>query len=105
MTQNALFEKALQFGTPVILTNACQGWVDLSAERLLPKTRATILKRQVQCVSARDRYESVFPNDEYAWKRQAFIDIARPFSRDFLLNLVVIGDSDKEHEAGKHLKQ
>jgi hypothetical protein len=103
--QNALFLKALQYGSPVILTNACQRWVDLSAEKLLPKTRATILSHRIQCVSARNKYESLFPNDEYAWKRQAFIDITSDCSRDFLLNLIVMGDSDKEHLAGKHLKR
>lgn len=89
----------------MILTNACERWVDLSAEKLLPKTRATILKHQVRCVSARDKYESVFPHDEYAWKRQAFVDITKDCSKEFLLNLVVLGDSENEHEAGRHLKR
>jgi hypothetical protein len=43
-------------GTTMIITNAAEGWVELSAQRFMPLT-AKVLRRDVEIISARTRFE------------------------------------------------
>jgi hypothetical protein len=47
-------------GTVLIITNAAEGWVELSAQRFMPKT-AKVLRKNVEIISARTKYEKDFP--------------------------------------------
>jgi hypothetical protein len=44
----------------LIITNAAEGWVELSAIRFLPKTYE-LLKTGIEIISARSKFESAFP--------------------------------------------
>jgi hypothetical protein len=51
-----LLEKSKLNGKVLIITNAAEGWVELSAQRFMPKT-AKILRKDIEIISARTRYE------------------------------------------------
>lgn len=116
----AILRKALALGTTTIVTNANLGWVHATADQYMPSV--VPLLKYIEIVSARQNYEHEWPNDPNAWKREAFRDIvccsekncmcAWPFcsaepakssasSDNFPVNLVVLGDSTAEIQAGK----
>ncbi len=47
-------------GLVLIITNAAEGWVELSAVRFLPKTYE-LLKTGIEIISARSKFEGQFP--------------------------------------------
>jgi hypothetical protein len=51
-----LLEKSKANGKVLIITNAAEGWVELSAQRFMPKT-AKVLRKDIEIISARTRYE------------------------------------------------
>lgn len=63
---------ALEHGKVFIITNAQEGWVPLSIHTYMPTLRHWIDK--ITVISARSRYEPIFPNHPVAWKVQAFMD-------------------------------
>ncbi|KAA6383913.1 MAG: hypothetical protein EZS28_020560 [Streblomastix strix] len=68
-----LLEKSLQITDNVlIITNAEEGWVDLSAEKFMP--RVLHILRRVQVISARTTYQKQFKDQPNMWKRAAFLD-------------------------------
>jgi len=85
-----------------IITNAAEGWVQMSAARFLPRTQAE-LKRGVTIISARTRYEKQFPNEYQQWKIHAFLEAHQLLEKDAITNLVAIGDNNIEIEAAYHL--
>jgi len=56
-----------------IITNAADGWVELSSERFLPKVHK-IIKNDVKIVSARTKFERLFPHNYQEWKIRAFLE-------------------------------
>jgi hypothetical protein len=122
LTVQSLLEAAMKLGETLIVTNGNENWVMDSASRFLPGLLPTL--RYMKVVSARAQYETYFPGDPFAWKRQAFLDIlrARTAAREtaanrflfgqsragypnekFDTNLVVIGDSLAEMEAAEEM--
>mmetsp|Transcript_16362 Transcript_16362/g.32021 ORF Transcript_16362/g.32021 Transcript_16362/m.32021 type:complete len:323 (+) Transcript_16362:22-990(+) len=63
---------AMSLGTVVVVTNAEQGWVELSAQRFLPGVVDLLAK--VPIVSARTSFEGLYPNSPVQWKLRAFQD-------------------------------
>ena len=55
-----LLEISKKSGTVLIITNAAEGWVELSAQRFLPHT-AKILRSGIEIVSARTKFEKELP--------------------------------------------
>lgn len=55
-----LLEAAKKVGTVLIITNAAQGWVELSANRFMPLTMQ-VLQNDIKIVSARTKYERELP--------------------------------------------
>jgi len=105
-----LLMKLVQFGRVVIVTNASDGWVQLSCSIFMPKLVDLIGKLTV--VSAQQRYRS-YVASPIEWKRRTFRDVldaeTRPLGR--VRNLISIGDGTPEHVAihslgpypGRHL--
>jgi len=99
---------AMSLGETLIVTNGTESWVPDSAARFLPGL-VPVLKN-ITTISARARHEQAFPDDPFAWKREAFRELlgegaaagASPL-KDNLgnINLVVIGDSWYEIEAAR----
>eukprot|EP00696_Hemimastix_kukwesjijk_P000386 gnl/Hemi2/10563_TR3652_c0_g2_i1.p1 gnl/Hemi2/10563_TR3652_c0_g2~~gnl/Hemi2/10563_TR3652_c0_g2_i1.p1 ORF type:complete len:375 (+),score=113.03 gnl/Hemi2/10563_TR3652_c0_g2_i1:187-1311(+) len=67
-----LLTRAMDAGSVCIVTNAETGWVQLSAQRYLP--RIVPLLECVPIISARSTYEPFFPNCPTVWKVQAFYE-------------------------------
>ena len=55
-----LLDISKRSGTVLIITNAAEGWVELSAQRFLPHT-AKILTSGIEIVSARTKFEKELP--------------------------------------------
>ena len=103
-TSNSLLKKVMRYTAPVIVTNSKAGWVDDSCQRFMPDTLSTLNQHQVKVVSARDMYQDKLPSRDVEWKKLAFLNLTKKIHRSTILNLVVIGDSSAEHEAGRYLK-
>jgi len=90
---------SMSLGETYVVTNADDLWVFESTRRFAP--RVLSLLSQLPIMSARRKYESSYPGDVFAWKREAFKEIltSRNFSSG--LNLVVLGDSPAEIEAAQ----
>lgn len=96
-----LITRILSLGRVILVTNAETGWVELSAERFLPKV--CDLFPQLKIISARSQFEAAFPNQPSQWKIQAFHQEigmhVRGTTRDQRANVISIGDSQHEREA------
>lgn len=60
-------------GKVYIVTNAAEGWVQLSANRFLPLVNAEI-QTGITIISARERYEKLYPRNYQKWKVEAFLE-------------------------------
>ena len=94
-----LLSISLDKGDVYIVTNAEEGWVEYSTERFFP-TVLHLLKR-IKVISARAMCESAFPNDVAKWKVEAFKSIVNKFDNDRITNIICVGDSFNELNAGK----
>ena len=80
------------------MTNAAEGWVELSAKRFLPKVDKEIAT-DVTIISARARYEKLFPRNYQKWKVEAFLETRRDMDEQAITNLIALGDNVFEIEA------
>ena len=62
-----LFEKMIKFAKVLIITNAKEGWVDLSSFYFLPRLHK-LIETYVPVVSAQQEFMSHFPIDPSKWK-------------------------------------
>lgn len=85
-------------GKVYIVTNAAEGWVQMSAARFLPKVEAEI-QDGICIISARARYEQMYPKNYQKWKVEAFLDTRRDMDEEAITNLVALGDNIFEIEA------
>lgn len=85
-------------GTVVIVTNAMEGWVEVSCQRFMPSLWPYIAGLRV--VSARSTYQDELPTE---WKCAAFADEVRAHYRMQVAgerrNVVSLGDSLNEQRA------
>jgi hypothetical protein len=90
---------ALASGRVCIITNAEQGWVELSAAKFMPSVVPLLSKLKV--VSARSTYESMFPNSPAKWKYYAFQEKLQNYAAFACKQRHVLsfGDSHVEREA------
>lgn len=80
------------------MTNAAEGWVELSAKRFLPKVNQQ-LANAITVISARTKYEKLFPKNYQKWKVEAFMETRRDMDDQAITNLVALGDNNFEIEA------
>lgn len=92
-----LLELAKKLGHVFIITNAMEGWVEYSAKRWVPGLMASL--EGVPVISARSRFESMFPEDVSQWKTSAFFQVKEQLPNDIVTNLVSVGDAKYEMEA------
>ena len=96
-------ESYLRISKVLIITNAKKGWVEYSSSILLPKVHQIIMK-YVPVVSARGEFENQYVGQISEWKKAAFLslwDIENFLDKEAITNLIVIGDSHYEMDAGK----
>jgi len=67
-----MLEIAVNYGKVYIITNAAEGWVEFSCQKFFP-TVIPVLEN-ITIISARSRFESIFPCDVPKWKINAFLD-------------------------------
>ena len=96
-----LLNEAVNKGEVYIITNAGEGWVEYSAEKIYPSISDILSK--VKIVSARGLYEKQFPYDSSQWKIQAFLNIQKFLNLKLVTNILCLGDSLFEMEAGRIL--
>ena len=65
-----LLNHAFELGAVTIVTNAETGWVELSAQRFMPRVLPLLTKCRV--ISARSTFEVAYPDQPNEWKIQAF---------------------------------
>jgi hypothetical protein len=93
--------KSIEKGTVFIITNAAPGWVEYSAKRFYP-TAAQCLK-DVNVISARGMFEKVYPGDTRLWKVKTFHNVLKEVNKELITNLICIGDSIIEIDAGHNV--
>eukprot|EP00345_Euplotes_harpa_P012586 CAMPEP_0168341322 /NCGR_PEP_ID=MMETSP0213-20121227/14607_1 /TAXON_ID=151035 /ORGANISM="Euplotes harpa, Strain FSP1.4" /LENGTH=100 /DNA_ID=CAMNT_0008347761 /DNA_START=1016 /DNA_END=1318 /DNA_ORIENTATION=- len=92
---------ASSFGKTYIITNAEGGWVEYSSQMYLPKVYKVLDK--VHIISAREKYERLYPANPNEWKVQAFLLTEENLVESAITNLVILGDSKIEMDAGANL--
>lgn len=103
-----LLKVATSLGTVVIVTNAEEGWIDLSCKKFLPSLYDYL--SQFKQLSARTKYEKQISNCPFTWKQMAFRDEIyahfqkkatpqRAGGRDHNFCVVSLGDSAHERLA------
>jgi len=102
----AVLMKAIQCGTVVIITNAETGWVQLSAQRFMP--RVAPLLAQICVFSARSTFEPMYGSDPLQWKVAAFkqlighthpVNIIGDNEEQLQRSVISFGDSVHERDA------
>ena len=97
----SLLEKSISKGRTFIITNSLPGWVEFSARKFYPKLMDLLDK--ITIISARGEYEKIYPGNTRLWKIKAFGNIIKTIDCSLITNIVCIGDSFIEIEAGKVL--
>lgn len=96
-----LLSIAIEKGDVYIITNAEPGWVEYSAQRFYPCIIPILTK--IKIVSARGEFEFKYPGDSRMWKIQAFLKTRKSFNSKLITNIICLGDSVFEMEAGHTL--
>mmetsp|Transcript_70038 Transcript_70038/g.193741 ORF Transcript_70038/g.193741 Transcript_70038/m.193741 type:complete len:303 (-) Transcript_70038:119-1027(-) len=98
----ALLEQAAELAEKVVVvTNAEEGWVDLSCKAWLPALQQTL--PQCEVLSARSTWEPRGIASPAGWKARAFEDVIDKFYSRYQhqswKNIISIGDAPHEREA------
>jgi len=90
---------AQTYGEVQIITNGETGWVQLSAQKFVP--RVVPLLEKVRVLSARSTFEQMFPDSPMKWKYHAFQEsLAKLYAGpECYKNVLSFGDSHAEREA------
>mmetsp|Transcript_12581 Transcript_12581/g.44044 ORF Transcript_12581/g.44044 Transcript_12581/m.44044 type:complete len:350 (-) Transcript_12581:375-1424(-) len=98
-----LLWRAAECGRVVVVTNAETGWVELSAQKFMPRVLPALEEAGVRVVSARSTFEPAFPDSPCDWKVQAFHEEVRAAVEekrgDRVLHAISLGDSIHERQA------
>ena len=95
LTASKLLTKVKTYGRVYIVTNATEGWVEMSAARFLPKVRE-VIQSDITIISARTKFEKLYPRDPQEWKIQAFLETRADMEEEAITNLIALGDNDFE---------
>ena len=96
-----LLNLSLSKGDVYIITNAGEGWVEESAKTYYPNIKEIL--EQIEVISARKDFEAKFPENSKLWKINAFLDLKKRLNDTLITNIICLGDSIFEMEAGKIL--
>ena len=93
------FTEILKYAQIIIITNAEEGWVELSCQKILPRIFSLISK--IKIVSAKSSYITI-TNSPFTWKELAFrvqIEVYLKNNPNIIKNIISIGDAQYEREA------
>ena len=88
---------AKTLGDVIIVTNAIDKWVEDSTSRYFNEVSDII--STIPIISARNKYQNIFPTDYITWKSLIFLD--RLDKNPHIEKLISIGDSNIEKNAAK----
>jgi len=89
---------ALEKGETYIITNAAPGWVEYTGNKFYPSIIRVL--QNIKVLSARGAYEKSYPKDYRQWKIQTFLEMKKEFDSNLITNIMCMGDSMIEMEAG-----
>lgn len=92
-----ILARCLEVGKVFIITNAAEGWVEFSTRKYLPKLKKVIAEMHI--ISARTKFEEMFPNEYHQWKMHAFLETLDVLELGAITNLIALGDSHMELDA------
>ena len=92
---------SIEKGDTFIITNAGKGWVEFSSMKYYPKIKNVLEK--IKIISARENYENKYPNDSQKWKMLSFLDVQKNLNCNLVTNIICLGDSFIEIQAGLKL--
>lgn len=99
-----ILQEAMSCGIVKVITNAEEGWVELSGTKFMPRLSNFLKINNIKIVSARTCYEHDFPDSPSCWKTAAFqAEVDESFPDSDYLNVLVLGDSLSEREAAHNL--
>ena len=93
-----ILKLAISKGDAYIITNAEEGWVEYSIQRFYPKLYEILPK--INIISARGEWENTYPGDSREWKIQTFLRLQERLNKKLVTNIICLGDSFCEMEAG-----
>ena len=96
--------EAQKYGRVLIVTNASEGWVQISCKRFMPSIYDLVTSFTI--ISARECYEQYTPSP-HLWKQYAFRDILlMQFLKtpDIRKNIISVGDGTAEQYAIRSLR-
>ena len=96
-----LLNMAITKGDVYIITNAGLGWVEYSAQKFYPSVFEILQK--ITIISARGEFEKDYPGDSRRWKLQTFLSLQKRLNTKLVTNIICLGDSLFEIEAGRVL--
>ena len=100
---HSILAKALAKGVVYIVTNSSAGWVEYSVEKYYPSI--VHMLKYVNIISARCEYAHMYPRDPFNWKYLTFKRILNRFNDQMITNLIVVGDSCIEIQAGEKVAE
>ena len=92
---------SIEKGDTFIITNAGKGWVEFSSMKYYPKIKKVLEK--IKIISARENYENKYPNNSQMWKMLSFLDVYKNLNCNLVTNIICLGDSFIEIQAGLKL--
>ena len=92
---------AMSKGEVYIITNSGTGWVEGSANKFYPLLSELLQK--IKIISARNEYEDEYPGNAKEWKVHSFLSLREKVNQKLVTNILCLGDSLFEIEAGKLL--
>ena len=96
-----LLKEAIEKGNVYIITNGGNGWVEYSANRFYPSIIPVLEK--IKIISAKGLFEKNDLGNSIQWKIEAFLNIQKNFNMKLVTNIIYVGDSSFEMEAGRIL--
>lgn len=101
-----LLAASTELGDTYIITNSSEGWVEYSSKKYFPSVYDNFISQnQVKIISAREHFMKAYPDDDRMWKLCAFAGVMRRYRKDYLTNLIAIGDNEIEINAAIKIKE
>lgn len=93
-----LLSKCIKDSFSFIITNATSGWVEFSCKKYFPSVYSLLTK--IIIISSRDLFNKIYLQGNRQWKIETFKVVIQNFDKLRLSNIICIGDSFAEMEAG-----
>ncbi len=81
-----------------IISNSSIEWIESLINRYFPSIEKIIDK--IKIISAREQYEAEYPSDSNLWKKKAFLSLKQQYDTNSPINIVNLGDSLADIDAG-----